>query len=1191
MRRVCLLSAAVLFVSLTATAARGQQAQLLDDFNRANSNTVGGGWTEVETGGSPDRAAVAANNLKLSTGAVGIDGREYVYQDVSARYVTTLNASAAVKTWLFNMRQSRGGANDPSGFNNSRYGVAFVLGSTSNDFKAGDGYAVVLGQSGTIDALRLVKFTGGLDSDANLINIISGGDYDNAFMAVKVTYDPAGDKWNLFVATSATGFPDPQTASYAPIGSSDVIDSTHTGRSLKYLGCFWNHAAATAESALFDNIYTPATTTLAELSSFTAQATDVGVLLEWQTGFELDNLGFNLYREEPGVRMRLNPSLIAGSALLAGESNPLTAGNSYTWLNAARSASVTARYWLEDVDLDGSQRWYGPIEPLKRQEPRQAKATPVRAPLLSEVGTSAVPANATSAAKMAGEASPVAQSLPERRSGQQSWPGASIQQVVVGSEKWRDASARQRWLAARGDALKILVRKPGWYRVGWSELVAAGLSLSTDARRLQLYADGHAVPLRVSCDAEGRMREQDAIEFYGVGLDTQSTDARVYWLIEESENEGRRRDIVPLPVPIFIGREEHGDMSVAPSVPIEELADREALTGETMEAHSAAGIVAEDEGMLGPPGVAVLEQPLETSMQRGFDFTVEERERKVYFASALNGEAENFFGHTVTSTPVTQSLRVQNLDQENSEPASLEVALQGLTNRRHEVRVLLNGAQVGTLIWEGNTHVARQLSVPANLLLSDGENVVSLSSAGGALDVSLLDYLRLTYRHLYRADNNSLRFSIPAHGQRCGAELRISGFTRRDVRVLDTTDSDAAHEMKISVVAEGDGYAVILNPRACSDTTEQWFWAFTSQDVERPAMVARNQPSAWHQFAGAEMLLFAPRDFHRSIGPLVALRRSEGLSVAVVDVEDIFDERSFGAREPRALKDFLAWAMRWPTPPRFVLLVGDGSFDPRDRLGRGARDLVSTKLVDTALTETASDDWFADFDDDGLPELAVGRLPVSTPEEADAVISKIVRDESRTNGGTRSLLLVSDKKGADGFDFETMTDALRLTLPSSLPVEVINRREAEAGDLRGHLLGSLNAGPLVVNYFGHGSVDVWSGAQMLKSGDARSLANDSGLSLFVMMTCLNGYFQDIFRESLGEALLKAPQGGALAVWASTGLTAPSQQSTVNQELLRLLLGDGRLTIGEAVRKAKAATADRDVRRTWVLLGDPASKLR
>ena len=71
------------------------------------------------------------------------------------------------------------------------------------------------------------------------------------------------------------------------------------------------------------------------------------------------------------------------------------------------------------------------------------------------------------------------------------------------------------------------------------------------------------------------------------------------------------------------------------------------------------------------------------------------------------------------------------------------------------------------------------------------------------------------------------------------------------------------------------------------------------------------------------------------------------------------------------------------------MLLGDASVDPRNYLGMGTFDYVPTKLVRTSLLRTASDDWFTDFNDDGIADIPVGRIPVRTPAEAALVIGKI----------------------------------------------------------------------------------------------------------------------------------------------------------------------------------------------------------
>ena len=110
-------------------------------------------------------------------------------------------------------------------------------------------------------------------------------------------------------------------------------------------------------------------------------------------------------------------------------------------------------------------------------------------------------------------------------------------------------------------------------------------------------------------------------------------------------------------------------------------------------------------------------------------------------------------------------------------------------------------------------------------------------------------------------------------------------------------------------------------------------------------------------------MIISHADFLSSLGPLQTLRQNQGHTVATIDVQDLYDEFNFGVKSPYALKKFLQTAKaQWSLKPHFVLLVGDATFDPRNYLGVGEDDFVPTYLIDTQLLETASDDWFADFD-------------------------------------------------------------------------------------------------------------------------------------------------------------------------------------------------------------------------------------
>jgi hypothetical protein len=157
----------------------------------------------------------------------------------------------------------------------------------------------------------------------------------------------------------------------------------------------------------------------------------------------------------------------------------------------------------------------------------------------------------------------------------------------------------------------------------------------------------------------------------------------------------------------------------------------------------------------------------------------------------------------------------------------------------------------------------------------------------------------------------------------------------------------------------------------------------------------------------------------------------------------------------------------------------------------------------------------------------------------------------------------------------------------------IDRGRLDPATAKAQLLDAINRGEKIVTYAGHGNVDQWRG-NLLTSADARALTNGQNLPLFITMTCLNGYFHDPVLDSLAESLMKAERGGAVAVWASSGMTGPGGQELLNQQMFRAIFdtGSGKLlTLGEAILRAKALTNDPDVRRTWILFGDPSMKLK
>ena len=235
------------------------------------------------------------------------------------------------------------------------------------------------------------------------------------------------------------------------------------------------------------------------------------VVVIWKTGGEAHNLGFNVYREQNGNRVRVNPSLIAGSALMMSGALSKHAGKSYGWIDP--SAGVPgASYWLEDVDVNGTRTLHGPIS-VAAAAPTAGEMAETR--MLSQVN----------------------QAQPPTPGGEQSH---MLEPAAVTSTPTGGQIQKQFELAAH-PAVKIYVRHEGWYQVGQPELVKAGLDPNIDPARLHLYAEATEQALQITgaTTGPGGFGPQAAIHFYGTGIDTVFSGTRVYWLVA-GEGRGAR---------------------------------------------------------------------------------------------------------------------------------------------------------------------------------------------------------------------------------------------------------------------------------------------------------------------------------------------------------------------------------------------------------------------------------------------------------------------------------------------------------------------------------------------------------------------------------------------------------------------------------------------------------------------------
>jgi hypothetical protein len=359
------------------------------------------------------------------------------------------------------------------------------------------------------------------------------------------------------------------------------------------------------------------------------------------------------------------------------------------------------------------------------------------------------------------------------------------------------------------------------------------------------------------------------------------------------------------------------------------------------------------------------------------------------------------------------------------------------------------------------------------------------------------------------------------------------------------------------------------------------------------AGIRPNHPSQWHRAqAGSELVMVTYADLADALTPLVQAHRALRQSTAVIVVDDLYDEFNFGEKNPAAIKEFLYTATKvWHTPPHYLLLNGRASLDPRNYLGFGHLDLVPTKIVPTSTLMTASDDWFADFNNTGIPTIATGRFPVTTQQDATLVADRVAAYEGQSTNGpwTNQALMVADVNGTENFTQDAQT--VQAQLPASMQVTDVFASTMTISQAQQQIISSIDAGQLLVNYDGHGSEDQWSGDNLFNSDSAAALTNGSSLPVFLIMDCLNGFFQDVYETPLGVTLMLAPNGGAVAVVASSGLNQAAPQTILNKLIVQNALHAPYPALGDAIIQGKLGISDLDVRKTFNLLGDPAMPIK
>ena len=344
----------------------------------------------------------------------------------------------------------------------------------------------------------------------------------------------------------------------------------------------------------------------------------------------------------------------------------------------------------------------------------------------------------------------------------------------------------------------------------------------------------------------------------------------------------------------------------------------------------------------------------------------------------------------------------------------------------------------------------------------------------------------------------------------------------------------------------------------------------------------------------------------------------DGLTCVVVDVNEIYNEFSTGTPDPSGIRDFVRMVYRRNEGRlKYLTLFGKASFDFRDLKGFGQYFIPTYETLEDPQSELSfcTDDFFALMDNDegvnskGHVDLGVGRISVSTVEEAETMLRKILQydDLSASHGEWKTdFLLFADDAVWNYVDYAEIHYRMMDTLCPPLTAKkvycgaypVVNTASGvEIPGAKEDLMRIFDKGVLAVLYNGHGGVKGLTGDNVFTNAEITSLANYDRMPFVYTATCEFTKYDNPLLISAGEQMVLNPRGGCVALYTTCRPTYGHYNQRMTRSLLAVLTRrdeEGKpLRFGDIIRMAKSNplnydnhVVDSNLNIRFLFLGDP-----
>jgi hypothetical protein len=609
------------------------------------------------------------------------------------------------------------------------------------------------------------------------------------------------------------------------------------------------------------------------------------------------------------------------------------------------------------------------------------------------------------------------------------------------------------------------------------------------------------------------------------------------------------------------------------------------------------------------------------------DFEVHEADLYNFLKSGREWYGENF---DLQHTQQSFDFRFSNLVCTPSDPIKISAHVIG---RSFSDECTFNMQVNGQLIDTKNT-IATNKSVtadfakenfPGGSVTSSPEsfNVTFSFSSGDQSASGWLDYIAINARR--RLDFSGAGDQVSFRDSRFTGGTDIAQFEIANApattRIWDITDP-----VNISQQQTSQGNGTFVYP---TDVIREYI-AFTGNSYQTPSFTGRIANQNLHAMQQAQLIIVTNPKFLSEASRLADFHRShDGYNVNVATTAQVFNEFSSGSQDVCAIRDFIKMFFDRSTSPadmpRFALLFGDASYDNKYRLSNNT-NFVTSYESESSLNQTTtyiSDDFFGLLDESEgiwspwgageLMDISVGRLPVKSTVEAEAMVNKIIAYSTPVSSTISSETNLSDWRNivvfvGDDQDNNThispQCEGLSGTVRAAYPVYNVEKIYLDAykqistpggqrfPDARSAIVNRVQRGALLMTYIGHGGEVGWAHERVLENEDINGWTNIRHMPAFLTATCEFSRPDDPGRTSAGELVLLNPNGGGICLFTTTRLAFSGSNFSLAQRFFEHFFEpiNGIMpTCGEVFEQTKIDYNDRYT-RNFVLLGDPAVRL-